>query len=819
MRPTMSKSKNKGKDKNKDKKGLTTPKEPVTASVLDSIFGKAKEVIANAPKITEVVNSATETIKGSLTNLSSVENKLTDEQKNEFKDLLEKLKETISAYKTAQKDTENSKIEYENLLKSLDDRDEKLMVAEDKLEENIEKNKVEAEKLKTQKQEQDLLHKNTQKELDERKQSLDNRETSLNERDKKIAQRESDIHRREVEADAGFKANELKWKKEATDKFEKDIKQIKDSLEQQELKINEKIAQLKKDQAKCCLEQQQCDAQKEAFKEAKESLKFDYDNEIARLRDDFENRIEIISTEKKNLQNQIAQFNDIRAELDGRSAKEIKDLINSLQEEKKDLKRQLQTIGSEEYQQNLEEELEHYKDLYENAIAEKNAQHTQLLQLRNAIVDRDGLRAINKTLTTHNKALEEYQKQLQNELNELTSKNENKEIFAEFKSIDKTCNLPYNRFANSDSASLNDFVNALGYQLTQYTPNLYYTPQTLQLFVGGLAMSRLIILQGISGTGKTKLAQAFASIVGDHSNGSEQNLKTERCSCIVPVQAGWRDNQDLLGYYNAFEKKFYEKPFSKGLYAASTPMFKDRLFFIILDEMNLSHPEQYFADFISAMEQANSVSDPFEVDLLSGIPNTTMESDNWPKYLNKEKIIVPPNVWFIGTANHDETTMEFADKTYDRAHVMVMERNEAHINYPRATLSAHWSATALRNAFKSAQISDDGKQKSRWVKEKLNSLRDTLKNEFDVSFGNRLERQIDDFVPVVCAAGGSKELALDHLIATKIVRKGKITGLFGVQQESLEILRDQILRDLQLNEQSQTIRLLNQDIAAKERGA
>ena len=520
------------------------------------------------------------------------------------------------------------------------------------------------------------------------------------------------------------------------------------------------------------------------------------------------------------MQEQISQFSDIRAELGGHSASEINKIISGLKAEVTRLNLEVQNVGSAEFQQTLEEQVLQYKDECEALTVEKNELDAKLLQLRKKVFDVDGLKALNKTLETHNKALAEAQNQLQNKLDELTSKDNNKDIFAEFRGIDARCSTPYNGFSQA-GGNLKTFVNALGYQLSQYTPNLFYTPQTLQLFVGGLAMSRLILLQGISGTGKTKLAQAFSSIVGDNLDGSQPFKGQERCSCIVPVQAGWRDNQDLLGYYNAFEKKFYEKPFSKGLYAASTPAFKNRLFFLILDEMNLSHPEQYFADFISAMEQANSVSDSFEVDLLSGIPNEIMEDKNrWPLFLNKERIVVPPNVWFIGTANHDETTMEFADKTYDRAHVMVMDTNTQKPNYTRVGKgAAHWAASDLREAFDNAQNSTDGKREANRVKTKLNLLKDVLKKEFDVSFANRLERQIGNFVPVVCAAGGTEELALDHLIATKIIRRGKITGLFGVQKESLETLRDEILTGIGLTSNSQTIKLLEQDIAAKERGA
>ena len=98
-------------------------------------------------------------------------------------------------------------------------------------------------------------------------------------------------------------------------------------------------------------------------------------------------------------------------------------------------------------------------------------------------------------------------------------------------------------------------------------------------------MSQLHIFQGISGTGKTSLAKAFAKAMGGH------------CTDIA-VQAGWRDRDDLLGHYNAFEKRFYERDCLQGLYRAQTDAYKDRCNIILLDEMNLSRPEQYFAEFL-----------------------------------------------------------------------------------------------------------------------------------------------------------------------------------------------------------------------------
>ncbi|MFN6067262.1 MAG: hypothetical protein ACK45T_08845, partial [Pseudanabaena sp.] len=124
---------------------------------------------------------------------------------------------------------------------------------------------------------------------------------------------------------------------------------------------------------------------------------------------------------------------------------------------------------------------------------------------------------------------------------------------------------------------------------------LYYSEQDIRAFLGGLAMSRLHILQGIIGTGKTIIPVSFADAVGFSQESKNQ---------MIEVQAGWRDKQDLIGYFNAFEGRFVENEFLKAIYKAQTPFYRDQIYIVLLDEMNLSRPEQYFADFLSKLEQA-----------------------------------------------------------------------------------------------------------------------------------------------------------------------------------------------------------------------
>ena len=197
-------------------------------------------------------------------------------------------------------------------------------------------------------------------------------------------------------------------------------------------------------------------------------------------------------------------------------------------------------------------------------------------------------------------------------------------------------------------------------------------------------MSNLHILQGMSGTGKTSLAKAFSEVVGGN------------CTDIA-VQAGWRDKDDLIGHFNAFEKKFYERETLQAIYRAQLPAYKNRINIILLDEMNLSRPEQYFAEFLSAMEKRPQYRD---------IVLTEEGHQNAPKLLREGRTLrLPENVWFIGTANHDETTNEFADKTYDRSHVMELSRNEgkfiANAYDPNITYSSiHFRRLLMMRAIK-----------------------------------------------------------------------------------------------------------------------
>lgn len=253
---------------------------------------------------------------------------------------------------------------------------------------------------------------------------------------------------------------------------------------------------------------------------------------------------------------------------------------------------------------------------------------------------------------------------------------------------------------------------------------------------------------------------------------------------MVPVQAGWRDRDDLVGHYNAFEKRYYEKECLQALYRAQTPTYQDRLNIILLDEMNLSRPEQYFAEFLSALELSG---DDRQVVLMEDSPAKT------PRYLREgRKIPVADNVWFIGTANHDETTFEFADKTQDRSFVLELGRNGMQQLPATLKRSVIYSFSSLQTCFQNAISEHRSDLDKIFNTLYAHDVTNVLAKRFGIGWGNRLERQARKFLPVVVASGGSMSEALDHLLSVRLFRDGKVTGRYDTKPEHLSELQEQL---------------------------
>lgn len=285
--------------------------------------------------------------------------------------------------------------------------------------------------------------------------------------------------------------------------------------------------------------------------------------------------------------------------------------------------------------------------------------------------------------------------------------------------------------------------------------SLYYSHEVVRRFVAGLAASKLLILEGISGTGKTSLPYAFSRYLDNPAT-------------IVSVQPSFRDRTELIGYFNEFSKRFNETEFLRALYEAN---YREDLSLIVLDEMNLARIEYYFAEMLSVLELPSK--DEWVLDLVP----TAWPGD--PDKLENGKIHVPDTVWFVGTANNDDSTFTITDKVYDRA--IPIEINDRAEEFdcelqPRCSVTCAHLEALFAAARDEHPISDA-------TLTKMLKLNNYLQTRFKLAFGNRIMKQMYDFIPVYVACGGSEIDGLDYIVARKVFKKFESMNVAFVRDE------------------------------------
>ncbi|MDD4316357.1 MAG: hypothetical protein PHC84_04290 [Clostridia bacterium] len=359
-----------------------------------------------------------------------------------------------------------------------------------------------------------------------------------------------------------------------------------------------------------------------------------------------------------------------------------------------------------------------------------------------------------------------------NELNAFSgeiggAKKEEKEVkgiegrFTKLAAIDKKYNNnpAFINMSDSDMLTLEELVdNFVFYSASQL--KLYYSKDVIRQFIAGLATSKVIIIEGISGTGKTSLPYAVSKYFFNNA-------------LIVSVQPSWRDRAELLGYLNEFTKKFNETDFLSGLYEAT---YRDDMNFIVLDEMNLARIEYYFAEFLSIMEMPDTSE--WKIDI---VPS---REDGDPKNLVDGKLTVPQNIWFVGTANQDDSTFTITDKVYDRAVTIQLNEKGKYFDAP-ITQPVNFSHDYLDSLFNKAMTENELSQQAL---DKLEKLDDFIQKKFKIAFGNRILKQIKLFVPVYVACGGAESEGLDFMVMTKILKKFTSLNLVFLTKELTELV-------------------------------
>jgi len=295
--------------------------------------------------------------------------------------------------------------------------------------------------------------------------------------------------------------------------------------------------------------------------------------------------------------------------------------------------------------------------------------------------------------------------------------------------------------------------------------DLFYDKISIRLFLASMSASKVIILEGVSGTGKTSLPYAFGRFF-------------KKKAPIISVQPSWRERAELLGYFNEFTKKFNETDFLKALYEAN---YRTDVNLIVLDEMNLARIEYYFAEFLSIMELPDT--NEWKIDLVPDI------WENDPKLLSDGKVDVPQNTWFIGTANKDDSTFTITDKVYDRAMIINFETKGKRFESVKAEpmdITYDYLNKLFKNAQKEYPIDQE-------LIEKFNKLDQYIYENLRIAFGNRIIKQMETFIPVYNACGGTQEEAIDYLLTSKILRKYEVLNISFLRNE-IDALIEEINR-------------------------
>jgi hypothetical protein len=241
--------------------------------------------------------------------------------------------------------------------------------------------------------------------------------------------------------------------------------------------------------------------------------------------------------------------------------------------------------------------------------------------------------------------------------------------------------VPAYEFASESDliTHVRDFIRGQGF---------HYGEWVLENFFTCLKTDWLVILAGISGTGKSKLPELFAESIGGEFE-------------IIPVRPDWNDDRDLFGFFNLRTRRYQSTRFLEFLLEAQND--PDRLYIVCLDEMNLAPVEYYFAQLLSALESEEPVLTPDEAlteevmehlqehayirigrldekrRKADGVRREAIEREIrlWSQWISEleryQKIPVPRNVRFIGTVNVDHTTHGFSDKVIDRVNVIQFE--------------------------------------------------------------------------------------------------------------------------------------------------
>jgi len=465
-------------------------------------------------------------------------------------------------------------------------------------------------------------------------------------------------------------------------------------------------------------------------KEAQEDLK-EKRNEIKELN----NKVTDQTLKKDSL---VEEINDKKSKLDKlnqdlkNAESETQHVFKAIDEEKNRL---------EQTNDKLSEVKQELKDTKEELAIQQRFEDETALKVQKYQTEVDRLKSEEIALKSSIKSLEVLAKQLSKQLDA----QEGDTTANEEKYRDLWYPVPFPELPPADGSPNEQQLlkNTADYIKGQ---KLYFPQRVLYAFHTALKIgdiSPLVVLAGISGTGKSELPRRYAEGIGLHF-------------VILPVQPRWDSPQDLFGFYNYLEKRYKATELARAMVQfelfnrASWPLptnwdhgRSDRMLLVLLDEMNLARVEYYFSEFLSRLETRRGIDQGDEKERAKAeiaLEMGSLRQDDKPI-----RLFPGQNILFAGTMNEDETTQALSDKVLDRACVIRFGRPKDFIgqtNEPKK-IPAEKGLTFIQwNSWQKTRNSPaDEEQVDRWINELNNAM-----DEIGRPFGHRVAQAIQSYV-------------------------------------------------------------------------
>lgn len=586
---------------------------------------------------------------------------------------------------------------------------------------------------------------------------------------------------------------------------EQQLKTMIDELTEENVELDERVVELTEEnvnltnQVMAFVEKTE-ELQNEVDELSEEKLQLENNvDTLAKEQAELNEHIDVLTEEKTALQNKIDKLAKDEVQLISKLETLVKEntklneRVEILNEDKVQLVEQVEALGEQK-----EELHEQYRNIREQHEALQQQHHTleeRMTMLTSTLQDADDNgRALQREMTQLQSLYEELKEeyalseatvqQLKAEAETLQQKE--KDAIADESRMFESFQLLIEKSAKTSPSIAKYPGDKVAYErivTAAQQGNYEFSHAMVQGFLAAMRSTRFIILKGLSGTGKTSLPKIVAHALGGVCE-------------VVAVQPNWKSKTDLVGFYNHFNDRFMATQFTEELLKAQLPENKDKFYFIVLDEMNLARVEYYFSDFNSKLELEENKQ---LVELFDTVGRTSGALADY--VIDGNKLRIPPNVFFIGTINEDESTYTLSDKIYDRAQVLDFQ----------AAISEKTGDIAAIEPMPTVSFSDFKREQTTVQKQSVTTMMRVIEDVLHVlserlfiEVGNRPRRHMRAFLQTYAANNWSEQDAVDLQIVSKVVPK-----IIPSYDEEFELAMDEVIRIAQHNSAaSQAVRAI-----------